>query len=215
MPDDHATQRPRKERKENAVMRRAQLIEATRRSIVVRGLSRTTLATVADEAGLSQGVAVFYFKSKTGLLTEVLRDQYQRYQMNWEKTLAAAGKDPLDQIIALLHADFAPEISSADNLALWFAFWGEEKFTPQYANVSASFDRTRKETLERVCTALVQGTDGLDAAELVDWIETLTDGYWQKLHLFPDAVSRETAIATALRLLARLLPRYADRIEGR
>ena len=56
------TLRPRKERKENADKRRRQVLDATYRSIVSHGLAKTTLATVADEAGLSQGVAVFYFK---------------------------------------------------------------------------------------------------------------------------------------------------------
>lgn len=212
LPNDHATQRPRKERKQNADMRRSQLLEATRRSIVAHGLSKTTLATVAQEAGLSQGVAVFYFKSKTGLLTEVLRDQYERYEQNWQDMLAAAGPDPLDQIVALLKADFALKVSSADNLALWFAFWGAQKFTPQYASVSASFDQVRRAKLEQVCAALVQDAEGLDARELADWIETLTDGYWQRLHLFPEQGSRETAVSTALCLLARLLPRHAERI---
>jgi TetR/AcrR family transcriptional repressor of bet genes len=71
--------KPRKERKANADKRRLQLLDATLRSIAINGLSKTTLATVAAEAGLSQGVAVFYFKSKTGLLTEALREHYQRY----------------------------------------------------------------------------------------------------------------------------------------
>ena len=61
-------ERPRKERKANADKRRQQLLEATLRSIIHNGLAKTTLATVAAEAGLSQGIAVFYFKSKAGLL---------------------------------------------------------------------------------------------------------------------------------------------------
>ncbi|MDP5358991.1 MAG: TetR family transcriptional regulator, partial [Paracoccaceae bacterium] len=98
MTTDLSTQRPRKERKENADKRRAQLLDATRRSIVSKGLAKTTLATVAAEAGLSQGVAVFYFKSKTGLLTETLRDHYLKYDQNWKQMLAAAGDDPLEQV---------------------------------------------------------------------------------------------------------------------
>ena len=79
--------KPRKERKENADRRRRQLLDATRRSIVAHGLARTTLATVAVEAGLSQGVAVFYFASKTGLLTETMRDMYRSYEENWQAAL--------------------------------------------------------------------------------------------------------------------------------
>ena len=63
----------RKERKGNADMRRRQILDATLRSIILSGLAKTTLATVAAEADLSQGVAIFYFKSKNGLLSEALR----------------------------------------------------------------------------------------------------------------------------------------------
>jgi TetR/AcrR family transcriptional repressor of bet genes len=125
-PQQAITAKPRKERKENADKRRQQLLDATLRSIVNNGLSKTTLATVASEAGLSQGVAVFYFKSKTGLLTEALKEQYTRYNDNWAKALAKAGTDPLDQLIALIEADFAPSICNTEALSVWFAFWGEQ-----------------------------------------------------------------------------------------
>ena len=74
MPNDgpDAAARPRKERSENAAMRRGQLIKAALNSIVKNGLPGTTLATVAREAGLSQGVAVFYFQTKEGLLAAAL-----------------------------------------------------------------------------------------------------------------------------------------------
>src|SRR3546814_17312070 len=53
-----AAGRPRRERTENAAKRRRQLIEATIDSIVEHGLPATTLATVSDGAGLSQGVEI-------------------------------------------------------------------------------------------------------------------------------------------------------------
>lgn len=211
------TQRPRKERKENAERRRTQLLEATRRSIMANGLARTTLATVAAEAGLSQGVAVFYFKSKTGLLTETLRDHYQRYDQCWREMLAAAGEDPLDQVIAMIKADFMPEVCSQDSLALWFAFWGEEKHTPQYAVVSNEFDVAHRALMRSICDKLVGATSKHgrvvgDGAEVSDWIENVSDGYWQKLHLFPETTDPQAAAAATLRLLARLLPEHAERI---
>ena len=53
--------------------RREQLILATIRSVADRGLADTTIATVAQEAGLSQGIVNLHFRSKDGLLTETLR----------------------------------------------------------------------------------------------------------------------------------------------
>jgi AcrR family transcriptional regulator len=68
--------RPRGEQVENTARRRRQFIEAAIDSIVERGMSSTTLATVAAGAGLSQGAAVFYFKSKDNLLLETLKYHY-------------------------------------------------------------------------------------------------------------------------------------------
>lgn len=71
-----------------------QLLDAARRSILHHGLGRTTLATVADEAGLLQGIAVFYFNSKASLLTETLRDLHESYKAHWMGALEAAGPSP-------------------------------------------------------------------------------------------------------------------------
>ena len=115
--------KPRRERKENADRRRRQLLDAARRSILRHGLAKTTLATVATEAGLSQGVAVFYFKSKNGLLTETLRDAYQDYENLWTRALAKAGERPSDQLRALLEVDFSVQASGPHILPIWFAFY--------------------------------------------------------------------------------------------
>jgi TetR/AcrR family transcriptional regulator, transcriptional repressor of bet genes len=208
-------QKPRKERKANADKRRQQLLDATLRSIMINGLSKTTLATVANEAGLSQGVVVFYFKSKTGLLTEALKEQYARYQDNWTKALAKAGSEPLDQLIALIEADFAPSICNTEALSIWFAFWGEQKFTPQYAEVSAAFDQKRGDAIRNVCHQLLDNAADSDIDKIAGWIDILTDGYWQKLHVFPKSMRRKEAVAETLDFVSKLLPEYEDRISKR
>lgn len=65
----------------NVARRRKQLIDATVKSIVEHGLSATTLATVARASGLSQGTAVFYFKTKETLLAETFRHRIDDYRM--------------------------------------------------------------------------------------------------------------------------------------
>lgn len=206
MTADTATPRKRKERKENADMRRMQLYEATLRSIVQNGLAKTTLATVAEEAGLSQGVAVFYFKSKTGLLVETLREQYSRYEANWQSALAAAGPTPRERLIAIIMADFAPEVCNRELLSVWFAFWGELTFTPQYAEISAQYDSARSQAILEICEQIFVSDSGIDPRSAAEVIDTLTDGFWQKLHLYPDSVTREDAIAATLALVDRLMP---------
>ncbi len=197
---------PRKERKENAERRRRQLLDAASASILAHGLSKTTLATVADKAGLSQGVAVFYFKSKGGLLTETLRDLYQGYEDHWMAALERAGDDPLARLHALIEADFHADACGPEVLPLWFAFWGELRFQSNYDEVAKAFDDRRRDALCEIWRALLPERDPAEADQLADWTDTLTDGYWQRLHLAPDSFNRRDALAETRECLLRLLP---------
>lgn len=207
MTDDttKSTSKPRKERKDNADMRRRQLLDATRRSVMERGLSKTTLATVAAEAGLSQGVAVFYFKSKNGLLVETLRAHYQFYTDTWRAALDRAGPEPMDQLMALITADFSPEVCSPEALSLWFAFWGEQNFVPQYAEICREFDRDRVATIRDICGALMSGAQEAEVNQMARWIDTLTDGFWQNLHLQPDRMTPADCLESTRAMIAALL----------
>jgi len=204
-------ERPRKERKENADKRRRQVLDATYRSIVSNGLVKTTLATVAQQAGLSQGVAVFYFKSKNGLLTEALRDLYEQYQSHWSAAIAAADPDPVAQLVALIRADFDPAICNREILSVWFAFWGEQAFVPQYGEITREYDDNRSRAIQKMCQDLLPG-DPDRAANIADWIDTLTDGYWQNLYLFPANYTNASALESSLKCLAALLPEFAEKL---
>ncbi len=70
--------------------RRTQLIEATIRSIAKNGLSDTTTASVASEAGLSQGIINLHFDSKEKLLLATLERVVDEYRQLWESALEAA-----------------------------------------------------------------------------------------------------------------------------
>lgn len=207
--------RPRKERKHNAERRRRQLLDAARRSILKHGLGKTTLATVADAAGLSQGVAVFYFQSKAGLLTETLRDLYQGYHDHWTAALDAAGNDPADQLRALLRADFDEEACGRDVLPLWFAFWGELHFQSTYDAVAEDFDNRRRQVIEDICRRLLTDAPEGEAERVAEWLDTLSDGYWQRLHLAPASFDRDAAYRTALDWAERVISGVAGRpIKG-
>lgn len=205
--------KPRKERKANADMRRQQLLDATWRSLAANGFTRTTLATVAAQAGLSQGVAVFYFKSKAGLLTEALRELYARYQINWENALAQAGDDPADRLIALIRADFDPEICNPEALSIWFAFWGEQRVSPDYAEISAQFDAARLAAMRAACAGLMGGASEDDVYRAARWIDTFSDGFWQRLHVAPGDYHPARCLDETLKLATRLIPQLAERME--
>ena len=202
--------RPRKERKDNADRRRKQLIEATLRSVVSNGLAKTTLATVANEAGLSQGVAVFYFKTKDQLLAEALSHQYALYEDTWTDWLERSDPHPAARLSALMRADFSAEVCNHETLAIWFAFWGEAKFRPQYAETSREFEDRRSDEIRFICAELMAGATKEDVEQIATFIDSMTDGLWQRLYLSPDRFTVKEALPLTFRLLRSLFPEHAE-----
>ncbi len=197
--------KPRKERKENADRRRRQLLDAARRSLLKHGLAKTTLATVADEAGLSQGVAVFYFKSKAGLLSETLRDVYLSYEALWRDAMDTDGT-PSERLLAVLEADFCEAACGPDILPVWFAFWGELRFSENYAELADAFDARRHKALVALWAEVLPDAPQREVEDMADWMETLSNGYWQSLHLTPNDMTREDALAATKAFLVRVVP---------
>ena len=200
--------RARKERVENAAMRRRQLIEATIDSIVEKGLSATTLATVAEAAGLSQGVAVFYFQTKENLLAETLRYHNEQYAEVWREALAQAPDDPVERICALFLADLDPRICTHRNAVLWNSFWGEAKARPIFTEICEQYDRERYDILLACCkeAGTSYDTSIWDPETLAESLESLTDGIWMRVHLSPEFPGRDQLRLVLVRYLATLFP---------
>lgn len=205
-----AEKKPRKERKENADRRRRQLLDAARRSILQFGLTKTTLATVSREAGLSQGVAVFYFESKGGLLRETLRDLYTTYERLWQNADMQAGAKPAARLMAMLEADFDEAACGPDVLPVWFAFWGELRFQEDYDAVAEGFDTRRHAKICEILQALLPEAEAQEVDQTAEWIEALSDGYWQRLHLAPGHYDRKSACQDCKMAIRRLMPGRLD-----
>lgn len=198
------------------IKRRQEIIEATTRSIVKNGLCATTLASVSKEAGLSDGVAVFYFKTKMGLLTEVLRHRYVIYQAAWLGAYEAAGPHPLQRLLAILRSDFDPEICSIEALIVWQSFWGEVRARPHYKEVLDLFDGKRVDTMQEVCADLLRalGRPVEQAKSMSVGIDSMVDGLWLRLYLAEGDVPHVEALEIAFNALAAQLPECAEEIAA-
>ena len=122
------TQTPRKTRTRRRTaskeVRQGQLIKATIRSIARHGLSETTIATVANEAGLSQGIINLHFQSKDRLLMETLRYLSEQYREAWEKAVAKAGDSPADKLAAMVLLAELGDISRFESPKQLMAYLG-------------------------------------------------------------------------------------------
>ena len=190
--------------------RREQLIQATIRCVANHGLADTTIATVAQEAGLSQGIINLHFHSKEGLLTETLRYIADEYMNACRGAAAAAAVSPVAGLEAMVELDFRRGICARDKLAVWFAFWGERKFRPTYRRICAERDKSYDDMVRTMCRRLCEQGDYSDVEPdlVADGLSALTDGLWLDLLVRPDSMSRDLARRITLSYLADAFPRH-------
>jgi len=199
-------------RKSQSEFRKRQLIDATMDCIDKLGLSQTTLARIAERAGLSQGNVVFHFQSKEALLDQTLRDLDDEYFSNWQSALDAAEANPLSQLCALIKASFAPQICNRKKISVWFAFWGESRSRPKYMRVCGANDKAFSDKLLSLCTA-IEARHGarLSAKTAALSIEGMINGLWQNFLIGPPGFKRDQAIQAVFELLDAI---YPDSREG-
>jgi TetR/AcrR family transcriptional repressor of bet genes len=74
---------------------RRKLIDTTIGIIAADGLSRVTLAKVAEHAGLSRGICNYHFETKDQLLLETFRTVYREHELAWKDALADQRVSPV------------------------------------------------------------------------------------------------------------------------
>lgn len=201
-----------KGRKASKEVRRQQLIEATIDSLARRGYSDTTLADVADGAGLSRGIVNFHFESKEKLLVATLQFMSEEYAGHWRAALRKAGDDPARQLRALCAADFDRAVCNRRKLAAWCAFWGEAKSRPTYQALCGARDEAYHRTLLDIFVRLrAEGGYSFDPAATALAVNAMLEGLWLRLMMGAGDVSRESAFAAVLDVLASILPRHFGR----
>ncbi len=203
-------QKKAKRRTASKALRRQQLIRATIKSVAKRGFADTTMATVAKEAGLSQGIINLHFHSKNNLLIETLRFLADEYKGGWENALARAGPSAADKLSALVDLDFSRKVCDRNKLAVWFAFWGEAKSRPVYMKLCQKRDAEYDAVLQKLCRQLVEDGPypGVDPSNIGNTLSALTDGLWLDVLMAQDHFGRDEARKIALSYLAHVFPEH-------
>ncbi len=125
--------------------RRQELIDAAIASIAEHGLSRTTVARVAEAAGLSQGLLSFYFDGKQALLLATLEHVESQFERVRRTAMARARTAPEWQLDAIIESTFDPTICNPRYTAVWNAFWGEARARADYMRVCSAHETAQIE----------------------------------------------------------------------
>jgi AcrR family transcriptional regulator len=193
-----------------AEQRREQLLRAALDVIVARGYADTRIADVAEHAGTSPALVIYYFKTRDQLLTEALRYSEDSWYAAGTQRLAAiptaAGR--LTELVAMTclpDTDPAAKDGKPTEWLLWLDLWA---LSPRNAGVAAvrhKFDERWRETIE---TTVRDGQEAGEFAASVDsgdfavTLSALLDGMAVQIALEDPDITPARAYDLAMRYAA-------------
>ncbi|MEM7215962.1 MAG: TetR family transcriptional regulator C-terminal domain-containing protein [Pseudomonadota bacterium] len=189
-------------------VRRKQLIMAAIDSISKLGFSGTTLKHVTEKANLSHGVVNYHFDSKEALYDATLGFIAKEHYEMWMGFMQKAGPEPAEKLRAVIEADFDKKICAPKKMAVWFAFWGQAKYRPNYLKIHARYDEERFTEIGRLCSEIIRegNYSHLDPNRTARTIEALIDGLWLTMMLYPSDAKRLQCRDDCFGTIALLFP---------
>jgi TetR/AcrR family transcriptional repressor of bet genes len=189
---------------------RQKLLTATINSIAKRGFSETTLARVAEGAGLSRGIVNFHFRTKEALFLDALRFLSREYQENWARAYDTAGPTAAEKLEAVILVDFEPPISNRNRIAAWFAFYGEAKSRPTYVAACTEVDMVHYTAAGELCRKIIDegGYADRDPELIVQGLSAMGEGLWLDLLISPHTTDLEKSRRTMRAYLRALFPKH-------
>lgn len=193
-------------------VRRSQLIDATIKSIAKNGIAGTTMSTVTEFAGLSNGIVNFHFKSKQNLLEETLLFLAQEHHDHWQKSYRDAGLGAADKLLAIADAHFHPRICTRKKLSVWYAFYGEGGRRARYRTLVDGIDDQRLDISTSLCAEIIRegGYRTAPARQVAYTLEGLYDGLCLNILMYPGVFTRELGKAQIRTYLSAMFPAHFD-----
>ena len=163
-----------------AEQRREQLLRAALDVIVTRGYADTRIADVAEHAGTSPALVIYYFKTRDQLLTEALRySEDQWYEAGLERLeVIATAVGRLTELIAMTCLPDTDPAARTEWL-LWLDLWALSPRNQGVAAVRRKFDERWRQT---IATTVLYGQESgefdpaVDAASFAVTLSALLDG---------------------------------------
>src|SRR5436190_6425909 len=188
-----------------ADQRREQMLRAALEVIAERGYPETRIAHVAERAGTSPALVIYYFKTKNQLLTEAIRYSEDRWYETGTSRMAAidtaAGR--LEELVAMTclpEADTEPN----ESWRVWLDLWAQAGRHPEVASVRLKFDERWRET---ITSLVVEGQEAgefgpVSPADFAVTLSALLDGFAIQIALEDPTVDAGRAFELTMRFAA-------------
>jgi AcrR family transcriptional regulator len=186
--------------------RREQLLRSALEVIVARGYAETRIADVAEHAGTSPALVIYYFKTRDQLLTEALRYSEDGWYAAGTARLAAipSAAGQLTELIAMTCLPGTDPAQRSEWL-LWLDLWALSPRNPGVATVRRKFDERWRSAISSTVLAGQSGGEfdaSVDADEFAVTLSALLDGMAVQIALEDPDVPPSRAYDLAMRYAA-------------
>jgi AcrR family transcriptional regulator len=161
--------------------RHQEILDAAARVITDRGLAETRISDIAEQAGVSPGLILYYFESKDRLLAEALTFANDQFYLRTSREIRRmpSAVDQLRRLVDLSVPGYLPEYGRLDEWALWIEVWVRALRDEAMAKDREVLDeRWRSQVAEIVRAGKESGefTSDVDVDELALRLACLIDG---------------------------------------
>src|SRR5688572_29508598 len=163
-------------------IRRRQLVDAAIASIHQYGMAETTIARIAEKAGVSPGIIHHYFAGKDDLLFETMRHLLEVLRRHAVVGLRRA-QTPRARLHAIVEASFAEDQFSDTVSAAWLGLYGNARQSPRLARILRLYHARLRSNLVHALNSLVGPQD---VEGLAEGIASMIDGLWLRCALRGD-----------------------------
>lgn len=192
----------------NEEPRRTQMLMAALDVIVERGFAETRVSDVAERAGVSPALVIYYFKTKDDLLAEAMRwSEDEWYAEMGRRTAAlptAVGR--LKEVVAMTCLPGGSG-TAQESWAIWLDLWAQALRDPVVRTVREEFDEHFRQTIRDIVRFGVERGEFKDGDEddFSIALSALLDGFAIQIALDDPVVDERCAFDLAMRAAAREL----------
>jgi AcrR family transcriptional regulator len=190
--------------------RHQEILDAAARVITDRGLAETRISDIADQAGVSPGLILYYFESKDRLLAEALTFANDQFYLRTSREIRRipSAKDQLRRLIDLSVPGYLPEYGRLDEWALWIEVWVRALRDPEMAKDREALDQRWRSQLAEIIRggqSLGEFSSSEDPDELALRIAAIIDGLAIQVIMDDSEVTTERMHRTCMEVCAQVL----------
>ncbi|MER7501501.1 TetR/AcrR family transcriptional regulator [Nonomuraea pusilla] len=190
-------------RADQADQRRAELLEATRKVVLERGLAHTRIADIAKSINVSGGLIHYHFATKDELITAMIRATLDIESARLKEIIEGPGPAVrrLDRVLRY----YIPESHDDQSWLLWIDAWNAGLREPAVNAIMLELEEAWLDALARVLAAGTASGEFTcdDPAGAAERIDAMLDGLIIRYTLHPDVLDRARLLTHARTAAAR------------